>query len=333
MTLTIKPDDPRLNWLGAVSLERTSEWVMPWRVNHVERRLFHETLAARASMPAGVRIAFRSNTTIVAGEVVGEKEASPIDLCINGSPHASQSLVEKDNFRFDGLSNEDKLIELWLPQFGEFRLRSLQLSGGATVEANLDKRPRWVTYGSSISQCRAAESPTNTWPSIVARERGLNLTCLGFGGQCHLDTLIARTICDLPTDFLSMCVGINIQGQSSMSERTFRSSIIGFIRLVREKHPSTPLAVISPICSPPRETTPNVVGFTLPKMRVEVTAAVRTLEAHGDRHIFYVDGLEVFGHEHANLLPDALHPSAEGYKVLAANFLRVVGPRLFGGQR
>jgi hypothetical protein len=220
-------------------------------------------------------------------------------------------------------------VELWLPQFGEFQLRTLELELGATVETVEDSRPRWVTYGSSITQCRTATSPTQTWPAIVARERGLNLTCLGYGGQCHLDPLVARMMRDLPAEYLSICAGINVYGSSSLSPRTFGPGLIGFIKIVREKHPTTPLLVCSPIYGCERETTKNAVGFTLAAMRAEVAAAVETLRAAGDGAIRYQDGLELFGPELEARMPDRLHPDAEGYRRLAANFLTYAAPKLF----
>ncbi len=81
----------------------------------------------------------------------------------------------------------------------------------------------------------------------------------------------------------------------------------------------TPLIVMSPICSRPRETTPNVVGFDLPFMRHEIETAVRTLQEHGDGAIHVVDGLCILGPDHAHLLPDDLHPNAEGYKLMGKN--------------
>src|SRR5439155_18025250 len=157
---------------------------------------------------------------------------------------------------------------------GEFRLRSLELSDGASFDAQLDYRSRWITYGSSITQCRTAASPTQTWPAIVARKRDLNLTCLGYGGQCHLDPLIARTMRDLPADYLSMCVGINIYGAATLNQRTFRPGICAFVQIVREKHPRTPFVVMPPIYSPPREATPNVGRRRLNAMREEVAQGV-----------------------------------------------------------
>ena len=327
--MQIRHDDLRPNWPGAVSVERTGEWSRPWRVFQEDRPLLDRALLERASMPAGVRIAFSSTTTTVTGQVEPEPESAPIDLSVDGKVVASQPVAGKDSFRFDVPGDGEKLIELWLPQFGQFRLKSLEIADDATLEGRLDYRQRWITYGSSITQCRAAASPTQTWPAIVARERDLNLTCLGYGGQCHLDPLIARAMRDMTADYFSICVGINIYGAGSLNRRTFRPGICAFVRLIRDKHPDVPFAVISPIFSPPREDQENAVGFTLRAMRKEVALAVEDLRAHGDRNVHYVNGLDIFGPGLADLLPDQLHPNAEGYKRLAQNFLRVVAEPLF----
>ena len=198
--MQLKPDAPQLTWQGAVSLQKTGDWVMPWRTPHPKHVLFPEPLLERSAMPAGVRISFRSNTTRVSGNIVPQNESGMLDLCCDGEVVASRDLTKKDNFAFEGLSDEEKLIELWLPQFGGFQLRNLEIEDGATLQPFADSRPRWVTYGSSITQCRTAASPTQTWPAIVARQHGLNLTCLGYGGQCHLDAMVERMIRDLPAD-------------------------------------------------------------------------------------------------------------------------------------
>ena len=332
--MQLKPDAPQLNWQGAVSLQKTEDWVMPWRTPHPMHVLFPEPLLERSAMPAGVRISFRSNTTQVSGNIVAHfsqpGESRLLDLCCEGEIVASLDLTQKDDFDFDGLSDGEKLIELWLPQFGSFQLRSLEIDDGATLQPFTDARPRWVTYGSSITQCRTAASPTQTWPAIVARQHGLNLTCLGYGGQCHLDAMVARMIRDLPADYISMCLGINIQGASSLGPRAFRPAIIGAVQIVREKHPDIPLVLMSPICSPPREENPNAVGFHLKGMREEVQAAAEALQSHGDRHVHYVDGLSVFGSDYTHLLPDALHPDAEGYRVMGKNFITEVAEKFFG---
>lgn len=327
--MQLKPDAPQLTWQGAVSLQKTEDWIMPWRTPHPSHVLFPEPLLERSAMPAGVRISFRSNTTQVSGSIVPQNENGILDLCCDGELIDAIDLKQKESFTFKGLSDGEKLIELWLPQFGQFQLRSLEIDDNATLEAFTDTRPRWITYGSSITQCRAAASPTQTWPAVVARTHGLNLTCLGYGGQCHLDAMVARMIRDLPADYISMCLGINIQGASSLGPRAFRPAIIGAVQIIREKHPDIPIVLMSPICCPPREENPNTVGFHLKKMREEVQAAAEALQAHGDAQIHYVDGLSVFGADFVHLLPDDLHPDAEGYRVMGKNFANVVAKKIF----
>ena len=180
MQLQIRPDDPNLTWQGAISLQRADAWVMPWRIPYNNRALFPPTLcgSAQRCLPGydSPSIATHRSLLVMSTQTGG---SSGIDLYCDGQFHGSASLTGQESFLFEALPSGEKLIELWLPQFGEVRLRFLELSPGATIAPYEDLRPRWVAYGSSITHCRTAERPGETWPAIVAREHGLNLTCLG----------------------------------------------------------------------------------------------------------------------------------------------------------
>ena len=316
-------------WQGIVSLEQTDNWVKPWRIPYQSQNLFHHQLCIRAAMPAGARIIFRSDTSYIEGEIEPQLEENQIDLYCDKIFIKSVSLQKKDRFLFSDLPSGDKLVELWLPQKGELRLKVIEVANGASLAPVADSQPRWITYGSSITQCSAAESPSQTWPAIVARQLNLNLTCLGFGGQCHLDPIIAQLIRDLPADFISICAGINIYGSASLGPRAFRQALIGTVQTIREKHIDIPVVLISPIYSPPREKAKNAVGFTLEEMRVEVATAVEDLRTHGDQKLHYVDGLQLFGADLIEMLPDQLHPNAEGYKALGKKFTQQIANKFF----
>lgn len=327
--MIISHDDPRLSWHGHISLQQTETYTRPWRIPFEEKTFFPPPLLTAAATQSGVRLAVHSNTCRVAGHVLPFESKRNLDLYVDSVFFGTADLTGQSTFQFDELAPGEKLLELWLPQRSDFALRSLEIDDDATVKPFEDTRPRWVTYGSSITHCGEAGSPSITWPALVARNRNLNLTCLGYGGQCHLDIQIARMMRDRPADYFSICAGINIYS-GTLSARTFGPSLIGFVQLLREKHPKTPLALISPIYSFDCETTKNSVGWTLQHYRHAVAEAAQLLQENGDDHLIYIDGLDLFDKDLGHLMPDRLHPNAKGYVALGENFLQKAAPKLFG---
>lgn len=319
--MSISHADQRLSWHGAVSLERTQNYTRPWRIPFDQQHLFFPALASGGATQAGVRLSFYSNTNLILGEILPAAENQKVDLVIDGVFFASYELAGQPSFEFTGLGTGQKLIELWLPQRGDFALKQLWIAKEATLRPYGNLYPKWVTYGSSITHCVDASSPTRTWPAIVAQARQLNLTCLGFGGQCHLDVQIARVMRDLPSDYFSICAGINIYSRASLNERTFAASLVGFIQIIREKHPVTPILLISPIYGASREETANSQGWTLARYRMAVEEVASLLRTYGDTNIQYLNGLMLFDSSMVSMMPDKLHPNASGYESMARKFL------------
>ena len=324
---------------GAISLEQGDGWVKPWRIPFERRELFspkpESGLDLRAEMPTGVRIRFETDSRITGLVVVPDDEADrTFDLVYDNELLQTVQLPSgQDEVSFDPLPAsvpEGKhVLEIWLAADFPVAVRQLRIEKQATITADPDGRKKWITYGSSITHCRSAHSPAQTWPAYVARKRNLNFTGLGYGGQCHLDGMIARMIRDLPADVITLKLGINMHG-GSVSLRTFKPMIISFIEIVREKHPDIPMGVISPILSPPRETTEGSTGYTLEKMREALAYCVDLLRNAGDANLHYFDGLSVFGHDHVQYLPDELHPDGDGYLKLGENIDRIVMTQLLG---
>ena len=187
MAQKVRPDDPRLTWQGTISFNDTKNWRMPWRIPYKQLALFPpDALRERAAMPAGVRISCYSDTEFIEGLVEPSEEASSIDLYCDGEFSGSVEYAGQNSFRFDSLPAGEKLLELWLPQHAEFRLRGIEFSDGATISPFEDSRPKWVTYGSSITHCRTAESPSLTWPAIASRNHEHEPNLLGLRRQLPL---------------------------------------------------------------------------------------------------------------------------------------------------
>ncbi len=333
-TLSIAPADPRLLWPGTLSLQTLANGhVVAWRLPHTQFSLFPSyepwgDLSYVSGLMTGVRIVFTSDTRSLAVRQAVVEKPAPMDVCCNGELVATAKPDTDGWFRFDDLPRGEKCIELWLPQGVRFELCELLLSSGASLGRAPDSRPRWLTYGSSITQAAGSASPTQTWAAIVARTHDVNLTNLGFSGHCQMEPMIARLIRDRPLDALSICAGANAY-TGALTIRTFRAAVIGFVQIVREKHPDIPIALISPIFSPPSETEPNAAGWTFPRLRTEVAAAAQALQEHGDENLFYVSGLDLLGPTDTDLLADKVHPGAEGYRQIGQRFNELVAPRLF----
>ncbi|WP_419994719.1 SGNH/GDSL hydrolase family protein [Streptomyces boninensis] len=313
-------DDPALLWAGTVEVEHTPDFSRPWRLPHSRISLFPgDVLRRRASMAAGVRIVFGTDSTHLAGRFirVGTDELSPVDLLVDGEPVRTRQVAADGAFRFD-LPAGDKTLELWLPQFGELRLGGLTVDAGARIwRAEPAGRPALVAYGSSITHGRQAASPTRTWPALTARTLGYDLTCLGYAGECHLDPMIARVIRDRPADLVLTCLGINVHSRGTYTERSFLPAVLGFLSTIRDGHPGVPLAVISPIVSPAKEDTKGRGGMTLNQIRSAVGEAVTLLGKHGDTDLHLIDGPALLGHPDAGLLGDGVHPGPEGHELMA----------------
>lgn len=337
---------------GALGLEHGDGWLQPWRLPPEDIELHHPGLLRMASYPAGVRLRFAGTPRALKLETehVVPEGPTPIipsryDLLVAGERVASSDVAPGasgvQTVRFDDLPAGDKLIEVWLPLSPLIRLRSLQVDAAATVRAAPDPRPRWVTYGSSISHGMQAIHPSGTWPAVAARQLDWHVTNMGYSGMCHLDPYVARAIARLPADYITLKLGINIHNLGTMRERTFAPMVHGFLATVREGQPTTPITVISPIISPVREDSPvsefNLPNFqfrvegdlTLQKIRATLEDVVQLRRRRGDTALRYLDGRALLGEAEASMLPDGLHPSAEGYALMGSRFAALVSDGLF----
>ena len=68
----------------------------------------------------------------------------------------------------------------------------------------------------------------------------------------------------------------------------------------------------------------------LSAMCAEVAGAVALMQGRGDRNLYYVDGTTLFGPDLVEMLPDDLHPDAEGYQAMGRNFVEKVAAPIFG---
>lgn len=362
-----------VSFFGAFDFDERPDGISPRRLPAWTRMRLPQPMDVMVRMPSGVRLAFATASSALRLQVQTTRMVTPpasprpaaFDLAIDGEVVQSSSFdggnrIELDrrdpnNYRlvrgdayevaFDGLGTGLKRCEIWLPHNAFVEVRALTVDDATTLEATPPPQTRrWLHYGSSISHCMEADTPTSTWPAVAARRARVHLTSLGFGGQCLLDNFVARTLRDTEADIISVKVGINVVNGDHMRERTFTSGVHGLIDTIRERQPRTPLVLVSPIYCPSSETTPGptipdasgkfvtIPGheairsgcLTLTRVREIIAATVAVHREAGDAHVHYVDGLELFSAADRDDLPDDLHPNTAGYARMGERFAQRV---------
>ena len=152
------------------------------------------------------------------------------------------------------------------------------------------------------------------------RLAGAQMLNLGWAGSCLISGLAGRVVRDQPADLIVLELGVNVHDGGLLKERTFLSSVHAMLSIIRERHVTTPIAVISPIYSPAAETTAKDCGLTLVQMRDLLEQAVEVRKAAGDNHLSYIPGLDLLAADDAGDLPDGLHPNSAGYAKMGQRF-------------
>jgi hypothetical protein len=384
ITTPITPDLLR----GALELETTEHGLMPHRLPAWARIQGHDgQLAMAESQPSGVRLVFRTEATAVELDTLPTKRIflgtpprpdAVYDLLVDGRLAGQGSVAEGNvltvdmatgaagleagpagTLRFTDLPAGAKDVEIWLPHNETTELVALRTD--APIEPAPDRgRKVWLHHGSSISHGSDAASPTGTWPAVAAAEAGLDLINLGLGGNAQLDPFTARTIRDTPADLISIKIGINLVNADVMRLRAFTPAVHGFLDLIRDGHPSTPLLVVSPILCPVHEDTPgpsaiDVAALSAGRVLFQATgdpadraagkltlniirdelARIVAERAAGDPNLRYLDGRELYGADDvAELpLPDQLHPDAATHRRIGERFAKLGFAAVGGPER
>jgi len=285
---------------GLIELETTATGLRPHRLPASARAQWPDPqLAMTESQPSGIRLAFRTEASIIELDTLPTKRVYPgfparpdgiYELVIDGRLTRQASLTAGNvmridlatgqstlepgapgTLRFGDLPEGMKQIEIWLPHNETTEL--LALRSDAPIAPETCTRPVWLHHGSSISHGSDARNPTGIWPVVAARRAGVSLINLGFGGSALLDPFTARAIRDASADLISLKLGINVVNTDLMRLRAFGPAVHGFLDTVREGHPTTPLLVVSPILCPIHEETPGPTAPDLSDGRMRYRAA------------------------------------------------------------
>lgn len=199
----------------------------------------------------------------------------------------------------------------------------LELAGvGGSIEP-APAQPRWLCYGDSIAEGWTVTTADRSWPSVAARDHGLDVVNLGYAGSARGEIPSAEELAELDADVISISHGTNCWTRTPHSVELFTAGLRAFFDIVRQGHPDTPVVAVSPITRPDAEATPNRLGATLTDLRAAFEAVVAERIAAGDGVLTLLEGFPLVS---VDQLADGIHPGDEGHAAMAA----AIGPVVAG---
>ena len=318
-------------------------------------QMFDDFSRVVASCSAGIRLEFESaarrielNVTLTRHSLIAGNTPSWFCLIVDGQPVRIEEVSAVTDA--DRVSETDTVtatvlfdisetfavgrrnLQIWFPHDAKVSINLLRADAPVTP-STMAPRPRWIHYGSSISQCTDTSNPIDAWPAAASRELDLDLVSMGLAGSCMLDPYVARAIRDTPADVITLKIGINIVGADAFAARSLSPAIHGFIDTIRDGHPDTPIVVISPIFCGIHEFTPGPTvkgpdgtytaagtgNLTLSDIRLALDQVVADRVTQ-DPALFRLDGRRLLGESDSSHLYDSVHPDTDGYRAMARRF-------------
>jgi len=183
---------------------------------------------------------------------------------------------------------------------------------------------RWLAYGSSITQ--GADASSHHLASIygAARQLGVDVLNLGFGGSCLCEPAMADYLTARDDWELALFeLGVNMR--SRFSPEAFESRVSGLLNLARRRRGTRPVFVTGIYLN--REHRLVVGNGTDPGggRQAAFTRIVRERALEAGLH--FIDALEILT-RFDGLTADLLHPSDYGYQEMAWNLARRMQPHL-----
>ncbi len=215
------------------------------------------------------------------------------------------ALLERNRHRYS-----PELVRVVLPTFPEIRLLGIE---GDVEPACKEDSPAisYLAYGSSITQGAYTPLGNGGYPSVVARELGVDVLNLGFGGGAHLEPELAEWIAARDDwHMASLEMGINVFG---IEVEEFRRRVRRFLSVFAADSKRRPVFCLDMI----------PFGAEIDGSESGKAAAFRRVVAEerdslGASHLHLLEYAPALDRV-ADLSSDLLHPAAHAFESIGRN--------------
>ena len=164
---------------------------------------------------------------------------------------------------------------------------------------------KFVIYGTSITQGGCVARPGMAYSNILSRKLDVQFVNLGFSGNGRGEPALAHLINQISgTSFIILDYEAN-------AGETIFNTLDPFLSILREKHPDTPILIMSKIryASAPVGSPGDIEMMSRRDFQKNLVDGRRIA---GDKNIYFLDGSTVLGDDYDECTVDGSHPTDLG---------------------
>ncbi len=190
---------------------------------------------------------------------------------------------------------EDRCFTLYFPLYQS--VESVEIGIGADALLSLpppllDPDRQVVVYGTSITQGGCASRPGMSYTNILSRRIKRHFLNFGFSGSGRGEPELAHLLASLPSPSLYI-----LDYEANIGDN-YAPTLQKFIPILLEKHPQTPILVMS--CYP-------FASRPVSQQRLEATKAAVASFINANAPVVFFDGSDMLGDDFGECLVDGVH--------------------------
>lgn len=316
-------------WIGKDNVYRRLPVRPDWEIRDAVDQLANHT--------AGGQIRFRSDSKKILLRVELRERSGMYHMPATGQSGFDlyvkdgevQRYVRTTRFPADTIRYQVELLNTNEKQMREFTLNFPLYNGVNSVLIGIEAQSRIrapqpfsrpgkiVIYGTSITQGGCVARPGMAYSNILSRKLDVAFVNLGFSGNGRGEPALAHLINQISgTSFIILDYEAN-------AGNTIFNTLDPFVTILREKHPDTPILIMSKIRYASAPVGSSADKELMSRRDFQKNLVIERSNA-GDKNIYFLDGSEVLGDDYDECTVDGSHPTDLGSARIADALLLAI---------
>ncbi|MDQ0888360.1 hypothetical protein QFZ81_003448 [Paenibacillus sp. V4I9] len=231
-----------------------------------------------------------------------------------GTTVYDHTLSEYEAVFFKDMARESRIITLNFPLYQGVE----EVWIGLDREAQIAPPPAYensgkiIVYGTSITQGGCAARPGMAYTNILSRRINREFLNLGFSGNGKGEPELAQILSNISDP---ACLILDYEA-NCVSTELLQRTLPEFIQIYRDKHPLTPILVISSITYAKEKFHDQMAQDRANRKQVQLRTVEQRREL-GDANIYFYDGSNLLGEDAHECTVDGVHPTDLGFLRMA----------------